>query len=124
MGFVVGMGKRGYRQYLFFAGKKALFYMNHHITRSHEIPSGIDTRRVENVLRTEYVFTSFFRFRLVVRFLYCTFFDSYLPIYMVVGLMDSDEMLGSTDKSNFQFGHHDVKQLYFTSGAEIFPNPR
>lgn len=76
----------------------APYFFDHHVTRSWTIEKGTNSKRIENLLKTNYA-----------------------PKEMIVGFMDSNELQGSTGASGFQFAHHNVKELYFQTGSEIYP---
>ena len=41
---------------------------------------------------------------------------------VLLALIDQEEIDGCTSKSNFQFGHSYVSEVYFQQGEKTFPN--
>ena len=78
------------------SGQKCIYYYDNMVTRNWNIPVGTTSKRIENLL-----------------------ISNYKPHTIVAGLIDSDELQGDKTKSNYQFAHFNLSELFFTDGSGL-----
>lgn len=105
------------------AGTRALYYMQHHVTRSFPVEKNVREKRVESILRVDYLPHTII-FGLIDDKVYFHYtFGIFLVILSVSHhLLKLQEVSGLTSASNFQFGSHFLASVYFQSGADRFPS--
>ena len=78
----------------------AIYYIKNQYIRTFAVEQGLTEKRMSNILLTDY-----------------------LPEYIIIGLLETKDLKGHRNASNFNFQLFGLNKMYLKSGADTWPSP-